>query len=78
MMPCYAAELWKKTEMGPPEVGYLHAGLGFLAAAMFIFTEYKRQDLTDLAIFSNTISVFAVGALSKNPIAVVAGLVFFL
>ncbi|XP_030757517.1 uncharacterized protein LOC115883311 [Sitophilus oryzae] len=78
VLPCYAAELWTKSEMGPAEVAYVHAGLGFLAAAMFVVTEFRRQDLTDLAIFTNGFSTFGVGILSKNPLAFLAGLCFFL
>lgn len=30
VLPCYAAQMWIKTEMGPPEIAIIHAGLGLV------------------------------------------------
>ncbi|XP_060518340.1 uncharacterized protein LOC132697082 isoform X2 [Cylas formicarius] len=75
-LPCYAAEVWIKNEVGPQELALLHAAFGFLALAVFIFLEYKRQDLTDLAVFSNLLSMLVVAAVYEDPLAGFAATVF--
>lgn len=91
VLPCYAAQMWIKTEMGPPEIAIIHAGLGLLfcltkcqlfnwgfyqtgiaAAVLYIIVECKRQDLTDLALFSNGACLLFIAALTFNPFILVA------
>ncbi|XP_050306975.1 uncharacterized protein LOC126743795 [Anthonomus grandis grandis] len=72
VLPCYAAQMWVKTEMGPPEIAVVHAGLGIIAALMYILVECRRQDLTDLAIFANAFSLCCISLLNVNPFVTLA------
>ncbi|CAG9767466.1 unnamed protein product [Ceutorhynchus assimilis] len=74
VLPCYAAEMWMKYEMGPPEIAAAHAGLGILAALVFVFGICRRQDLTDLAIFVNGFSLLCMALLNVNPFTLLATL----
>ncbi|ENN79287.1 uncharacterized protein LOC109535045 [Dendroctonus ponderosae] len=72
VLPCYAAQMWIKTDMGPPEISAVHAGLGIIATIIYVTTELRRQDLCDLAVFANAVSLFVVGALTMNLFTIIA------
>ncbi|XP_066140992.1 uncharacterized protein [Euwallacea fornicatus] len=72
VLPCYAAEMWINTEMGPGEIATIHAGLGIIAVLMYIVTDRKRRDLTDLALFANAGSLIYIAAINTNLITLIA------
>ncbi|XP_066254090.1 uncharacterized protein [Euwallacea similis] len=71
-LPCYAAEMWIKTETGPAEIATIHAGLGIIAVLMYIVSESKRRDLTDLALFANAGSLLYIAATNTNVVILIA------
>ncbi|KAL1493989.1 hypothetical protein ABEB36_009665 [Hypothenemus hampei] len=75
-LPCYAAEMWIKTEIGPPEIAGFHATLGLIAVCTYILMECRRQDLTDLAVFANGISLLCMALLSINLFTLIATSIF--
>ncbi|KAJ8936735.1 hypothetical protein NQ314_012182 [Rhamnusium bicolor] len=74
-LPFVTTELWQKHNVGPSEVAILHALFGLSAFLFYALMEYRRQDLTDLALILSIISSAVVGLLYQNYFATLAAAV---
>lgn len=71
--PFLMTTLWVKHNVGPNETALPHCVFGLAAFLFFVFMEYKRQDLTDLALIYSIISSILVGIIYENYYSVGAG-----
>ncbi|KAJ8920836.1 hypothetical protein NQ315_015628 [Exocentrus adspersus] len=71
--PFLTTALWQKLSVGPNEIALLHCFFGLAAFLFFILMEYKRQDLTDLALITSITSSIIVGILYENYFATASG-----
>ncbi|XP_018572689.1 uncharacterized protein LOC108912029 [Anoplophora glabripennis] len=76
--PFLTAVLWQKHDAGPKEIAVAHCLLGLTAFLFFAFMEYKRLDLSDLALIISIPSSIIVGALFGNYFACGAGVLMAL
>ncbi|XP_050517671.1 uncharacterized protein LOC126892207 [Diabrotica virgifera virgifera] len=74
-LPLIVTEFLLKNEVVPAEVAYIPTGIAFATFLMFIFLEYKRQDLTDLNVITSILCYIIVGY-AYSLYAFVAGLIF--
>lgn len=71
--PFLTTELWYKHSVGPSETALMHCFFGLAAFLFFVLMEYKRQDLSDLALIISIISSIIVGIIYENYFATGAG-----
>ncbi|KAJ8960711.1 hypothetical protein NQ318_020003 [Aromia moschata] len=75
-LPCFTTEVWIANSVGANEVAVLHALFGLSAFFFYVLMEYKRQDLTDLALIISGLSSLLVGLIYANYFASGAALVY--
>lgn len=73
-LPFLTADLWMKFEVAPGYVSYVHAAFGLTAFFFMVIFEYKRPDLTDLAMIFNFFSLLAFAIYMQNIFAGLAAL----
>lgn len=74
-LPFLTADLWMKYEIAPAYISYINAAFGLFAIFFTIFFEYKRQDLSDLAMILNFVSLMGVAIYNANYFAICAAMI---
>lgn len=73
-LPFLTADLWIKFDLAPSYIAYMHAAFGLTAFFFLVIFEYKRPDLTDLAMILNFFSLIGAGIYMQNSFAVMASI----
>lgn len=73
-LPFLASDYWIREELAPNYISYLYAAFGIGALVYLVIFEYKRPDLTDLAMLVSFCSLSLAGYYNQRPYPVLAAM----